>query len=309
MPSNRSGPFIFAAIIIVGCLAAGVWLSTPYSGTAPLMIAVLLACAVSALLYSVLGGVGEAGFNFGPLKMGGSAAVLIGSVFLFNNFLEEQLLPEPECSPWSLDEHAEPSRGWFAIDRETAEPTQVQLFDPCTADQVAFVPPPIQPKSLRFELADQDASEDHLVSGVGADASLGYIPHRDLARFFPPPPPRRRELAPDTTYGPTRLHLVNEGELPPDASRTWGGGRCLGTRLPLLIQVNRFEGGYADYEVSPCDSDELVVSSLRSGEGELRQFTINGRPRYFVISIVAADHRAPPFWSSFVVIEMVQSGL
>ena len=40
---------------------------------------------------AILGGVGEAGFNRGPIKMGGSAAVLIGGAYLFNMLLEPQL--------------------------------------------------------------------------------------------------------------------------------------------------------------------------------------------------------------------------
>ena len=82
--SGGKGPFIFVAVVIIGCLGAGVALATLIDQVAALVVSVVLACAVATLLYGSLGGVSQAGFNFGPVKMGGSGAVLIGSVFLFN---------------------------------------------------------------------------------------------------------------------------------------------------------------------------------------------------------------------------------
>ncbi|MYI02305.1 MAG: hypothetical protein F4122_07275, partial [Gammaproteobacteria bacterium] len=74
MLHSRTGAFVFVAIVIIGCLGAGVWLSISERDAPPLVISVALACAISALLYGILGGVGKSGFEFGPLKLGGSAA-------------------------------------------------------------------------------------------------------------------------------------------------------------------------------------------------------------------------------------------
>ena len=115
-----------------------------------LVISVALACAVSALLYGILGGVGKAGFEFGPLKMGGSAAVLVGSAYLFNLLLEPQqeairaarVETILESVRFNVNRHVVPARGWFAIDRETAEPVSVRVFDPVSNEEiVVFVPP------------------------------------------------------------------------------------------------------------------------------------------------------------------------
>jgi len=273
------------------------------------VISVALACAVSALLYSILGSVGEAGFNLGPVKMGGSAAVLVGSAYLFNWLLEPQLEAirtarvDEVLSGVRFDfaRHAIPSDGWFAIDRETAAPVSLRFVDPVSDTVVAEVEPPSR-ANLRFRLAEREVTGDHLVSGVYADTGLGYIARQNLENMLG----LIGDLEPGATFGPRRLHLVNEGELSPETPREWGDRRCLGTRLPLLIRVNRFEDGYADHEIYPCGSNEPVESSLRSGEGELHRLSVNGRLRNFVVAVVAADHRAPPFWSSFVVIEMVQ---
>ena len=307
---GRNGPFVFVAIVIVGCLGAGVWLSISGHRAPSLVISVVLAVAVSALLYSILGGVGEAGFKLGPLKVGGSAAVLIGSAYLFNGLLEPQLEAIRAASlkgilssvQFDFDRHAIPAQGWFAISRETAAPVSVHFIDPVSGSVAAVVEPPTG-TNLRFKLAPWGASRDHLVFGADAETSLGYVSQQSLESVLG----SIGDLEPGATYGPRRLHLVNEGELPPDKPRMWGDGRCLGTRLPLQIRVNGFEDGYTDYELSPCGSSQRVESSLRMGEGELHRLTVNGRARNFIVMVVAADHRAPPFWSSFVVVEMISS--
>ena len=308
MLQSRTGPFVFVAIVIVGCLGAGIWLSISDRHAPSLVISVALACAVSTLLYGILGGVGKSGFEFGPLKMGGSAAVLVGSAYLFNLLLEPQqdairaarVEAILERVRFDVNRHIVPARGWFAIDRETAEPVSVRILDPVSNNEiVVFVPP--SRANLRFRLAEPEDGGDRLVAGADADTWLGYVTRQSLEGLLG----EVADLEPGTTYGPYRLHLVNEGELPEENPREWGSSRCLGTRMPLLIQVNRFEDGFADYEVSPCNSDQRVESSLRPGQGELHRFTINGENRSFVVSVVAADHRTSPFWSSFLVMEMV----
>ncbi|MYE99719.1 MAG: hypothetical protein F4234_06010 [Gammaproteobacteria bacterium] len=308
MLHSRTGAFVFVAIVIIGCLGAGVWLSISERDAPPLVISVALACAISALLYGILGGVGKSGFEFGPLKMGCSAAVLVGSAYLFNLLLEPQLDAIRavrveailDSARFDVNRHIVPARGWFAIDRITAEPVSVRFLDPVTDDEVVTFVPPAR-ANLRFRLAEQENSGDRLVAGVYSETWLGYVTQQNLESMLG----RIDNLEPGTTYGPYRLHLVNEGELSPDNPREWGSRRCLGTRMPLLVQVNRFEDDFADYEVSPCDSDQRVESSLRPGQGELHRFTIDGESRSFVIAVVAADHRTSPFWSSFLVMEMV----
>ena len=84
-----------------------------------LVISVLFACALAALLYSILGSVGEAGFKLGPINVGGSAAVLIGGIYLFNILLEPQLAAiryrslkeELEGVRFVFDLHATPAEG------------------------------------------------------------------------------------------------------------------------------------------------------------------------------------------------------
>lgn len=139
------------------------------------------------------------------------------------------------------------------------------------------------------------------MSGVEAETPLGVVDHRQLRRMLG----SLGELVPRRTHGPTRLHLVREGELPPQKPRAWGLDRCVRNMLPLQLSVAQFYESAAVYEMSPCDSDQTVRSSLKPGQAELHQITVEGRRRTFVVAVVAADHRTSPFWSSFLVIEMV----
>lgn len=308
MLQNRTGPFILVAIVIVGCLVAGVWVSVSDHPAPSLVISVLFACAVAALLYSILGSVGEAGFKLGPIKMGGSAAVLIGGVYLFNILLEPQLAAirdrnlkeELEGVRFVFDRHVTPAEGWFAINRETGAPLTVRFTDPVGVTPPKLVKPPNR-ASLRFKIGERDTDNYHLVSGRSAEAGLGYVNHKDLKDMLG----SLGNLEPGTTYGPKRLHLTREGELPSDKPRMWGLNTCVRNMLPVQISVDRFYESAALYRVRPCGSDEVVRSSLAAGNAELHHFVIAGKPRTFVIAVVAADHQTSPFWSSFLVIEMV----
>ena len=83
----KRGPFQ----VVVGCLVLGVALVVFAKAVPALVVSVRLACAVASLLYGILGGVSYAGFDLGPFKVGGSVAVLLASVWLFNSELDLQL--------------------------------------------------------------------------------------------------------------------------------------------------------------------------------------------------------------------------
>ena len=305
--------------MIVGCLGSGVALATFIEQAAALVVSVVLACAVASLLYGILGGVSQAGFNFGPLKMGGSAAVLLGSVFLFNHALDPQLREIRENNvedavaqalrdtEFYFDRHVVPSANWFAIDRSTAVPINVGFTDPQGKKSVPDVEPPSSP-NLRLRLEMQDESS-FLVLGVDADSGdgLGHIRMQQLRNVIG----SFGEFTPERIYGPQRLHLVAEGILAEDTPREWGSsGRCLGTSLPMRLRAVRFDQGYADYEVFVCGAaDDAAAdheSSLASGDGELVELEIGGETRHFLIAVLAANHLESPFWSSFLVTEMAE---
>ncbi len=312
--SAKHGPFIFIAGVIVGCLALGVALVVFVETVPALVVSVVLACGVATLLYGILGGVSAAGFDLGPLKMSGSAAVLLGSVWLFNYALDPQLESiryERRIERFDFDEIAAPSDGWFAIDESTGVPVEVAFTDPVTGKVVETVRRPIS-ANLPLKLASEEGNDRYLVLGTGAEAGqgIGYVRSRDLISAV-----GSIGWKPGTVYGFQRLYIAREGELPPNMQRHWGNTECRGESMPFEIEAVRFRG-FADYDLRRCDAAEGAKpdhsSSLASGDGELVELVIEGERRSFLVAVVAADHRSPqdrpdpkePPWSTFLVIEM-----
>ena len=177
----KQSPFVFIAVVILGCLALAVVLAVFVEAVPALVVSVLLACSVATLLYGILGGVSEAGFNFGPIKMTGSAAVLLGCVWMFNSPLERQLTQiryesRVEQFGFDFDEHATPSNGWFAIDESTGVPVEVAFTDPVTDEVVETVQRPTS-SGVPLKLASEEGNDRYLVLGAGAttEQGIGYV--------------------------------------------------------------------------------------------------------------------------------------
>ena len=212
---------------------------------------------------------------------------------------------------FDFDEHASPSDGWFAIDESTGVPVEVAFTDPVSDEIVKIVQRPMS-ASLPLKLASEEGNERYLVLGTGASSEqgIGYVPVRDLISAMD-----SIGWQPGIIYGPQRLYLTTEGELPPGMERRWGNRECRGESMPFEIEAVRFHG-FADYDLRRCDAAEGAEvdhsSSLDNDDGELVELTIEGERRSFLIAVVGADHRPPqehsnqnePPWSSFLVIEM-----
>ena len=310
MAPSKIGPFVLVAIVIVGCLAAGVWLSISDRPAPSLVISVLLACAAAALLYSILGGVGEGGFALGPIKMGGSAgpcslAAPICSTYCWSRSSRPFAMrararirspfPSSSTNTWSRRKGGSPS---------TAKPVSRA---PCASR----IPPASSSpdgygrrigRAWNSGSASASATTITSCSATAAEAGLGYVNHEHLKDILG----LLGDLEPGATHGPRRLYLAREGELSSDNPRTWGLDACVRNMLPMRITVQRFYESAALYDVRPCDSADVVTSSLAPGHADLHRLVIDGRQRTFVVAVVSADHQTSPFWSSFLVIEMVE---
>ena len=314
-------PSPVAVVFTVGFLALAVVLAVFHANVPALVISVVLACGVSSLLYGILEGVTGASVNFGGwLQVGGSGAVLLGSAWLFNSPLDQQLTrirAENRFEEYGFDfnERAVPSDGWFAIDERTGIPVEVAFTDPVTDRVVEIVQRPIS-AILRLRLTSEEGTDRYFVLGTSATVSqaIGYVPGRDLISAVD-----SVGWQPGTVYGPQRLFLSPEDDLPPGAERRWGNTECRGESMPFEIEVVRLYG-FTDYDLRRCDAGEGAgvdySSSLNNDHGELVELMIQGERRRFLIVVVAADHRPPverqepnlPPWSSFLVIEMESTG-
>lgn len=299
----RLTPFGLSALIILGCLATGVGLVVFVKDVPAVVVAVVLACSIATLTYTLLGGVTEAGFHLGPLKLAGSGAMLVGSIWLINCYLDPQLAQVRRArSGFDLDRHAAPPDGWFALDRTTGVPLTVDFIDPASKAVVDTVQPP-RTLTLRLGLVADEENDRYRVVGLDATAeqAIGYITSSELANFASALPWEPR------FYGLQRLHLIEAGGL----ARRWGNAECSGTGMPFEIEPLLFYG-FTDYTLRLCDSSDDSgpdhTSTLNNRAAELVMLTVQNRKRIFLIGVVAADHQSDPAWSAFVAFEM-RSGI
>lgn len=298
---TRSAPFIISSVIIFGCLATGVGLVVLVQDVPAVVVAVVLACAIATLTYTLLGGVTGAGFHLGPVKLAGSAAVLVGSIWFINHYLDPQLAQiRRERSGFDINRHADPPEGWFALDRTTGVPLTVEFSDPVTQTVVATVQPP-STLTLRLGLLADEDSDRYSVVGIGAAAeeAIGYVTASEIASSAGSLPWQ------PTFYGAQSLYSTESGGL----ARRWG--ECSGAGMPFEIEARRFYG-FTDYALRLCDSPEDAepdhVSTLNNRAAEIVRLTVQDRRRTFLVGVVAADHRSDPQWSRFIAFE-IHSGI
>ena len=303
----KNSPFVFTAIVIGGCLVVSVVLVVFFKDIPALVVSVVLACGVATLLYCILGGVSKAEFDLGVLKVGGSAAVLLGGSWFFNSELDPQLEKirlENRIEQFGFDfnKHAAPSDGWFALNKNTGIPVKVEFTNPVTNQVVATVQIP-DSADLPLKLVSQESTGRYLVTGSEAEPKegFGYVRPSSLIGWET-----------GTVYGFQRLYIAREGYLPSGMKRRWGNTVCRHRSMPFEIMAVRFRDGYADYDIRRCNAVKEAPpdysSSLRSGDVELVELKIERTRRSFLVAVVAADHTSSnpnkPPWSAFLVIEI-----
>jgi hypothetical protein len=77
---------IFACFGVIG----GVYIAVCHKEAPSIVAAILLSTGLSAFIYRFLGGIGDASFAVGALKLSGSAAVLFGLAFAVDNKLTHE---------------------------------------------------------------------------------------------------------------------------------------------------------------------------------------------------------------------------
>ena len=287
------GPFFVSVTVIIGCLLGGVALAF-VKGVPAVLVAVVLACGIATLTYTLLGGVSGAGFNLGPISLAGGGAVLIGSAFFINHHLDPQLSRQFR---FDFSRHAKPSQGWFALSGATGDPLKVDFTDPVT-DEVHTVTPPSE-ATLHLKLVADEQNNRYKVLGTGDSTGppVGLMTQSEIVTAVRSLPWQPR------FYGLQSLYLT-EGE---GRERRWGNTRCRGTSMPFEIEVVRFQG-FTDIDLRRCDAPENAEADhhlqLENRAAELVRLTIENEQRTFLIAVVAADHQANPPWSRFVVFEI-----
>lgn len=98
----------------------------------PITLSFLLATGLAALTYRYLGGIQNASFSLGALKLGGALGALVGIALIINARLLPQMpAPRPPFVVWEVSGQ---------VTDETGRP-----IEPLDTDDIVLKPPPLQP--------------------------------------------------------------------------------------------------------------------------------------------------------------------
>jgi hypothetical protein len=233
----------------------------------PIIIAVFLGSAVSALVYRFLGGIAtETTFTMGAFKVGGTMAALLGSSYFINAQLVTQTL--------NMDELFEPHvTQWFAMEKQTAVPIRVKIRG-VSNDIPEPAPNTLENAQLQVKREDTGFS----VFPMDADFSLGRLNPREL-----------RSAALYTSVGQKLEPFVVTRRLPPDSANIDLDP------IPFRISTNRYGGDFSRYTLVDDAGNEIYHGSIYRKQAEIVE--VDGR--VYVIAVVEVDHEPeegdPPY--------------
>ncbi|WP_298772936.1 hypothetical protein [uncultured Shewanella sp.] len=255
----------------------------------PPIIAIFLGIAVASILYRFLGGVHNASFTIGALKVTGSAAILIFVAWWANEELKG-FMPKmsPKAPVFDLKKDVIPmANTWHAVSTETGQP--VSLNFPHHAQQ--HLAPSVEtlshfnvqrPLKLHHKGDDLVVSTDHHARHI-----MGTLPLVEL-----------KELG--------FFNKVNM-RLRPFEVATFGAkqGIDMNSTLPFTIHTNGFSENYTRFTLKEKNDEKIIYEdSILLRGAKLFQY----QDKYYFISVVQVNH-APDDIEPYAKIYLAELGV
>lgn len=261
----------FIAMMVLVGLAGGVLLHV--FDQAPFVIAIFLGTGVASLVYGFLGGIDDARFDLGPVKMGGSLAALVGVAWLANAKLEDQ-------TRLHLDRDFDPpARTWFAMDRITSLPIDVSV----PRAQASIGAP--EADEFRARTLGLQVSENTVfaVAEDRPDFIVGYLKQEELqgAGFF-------------NAFERDVKGFIVTSELPPLKSVDLNP-------LDLQLTSRTYSNEYSRYVLVSGEGEDVFEGAIYRRGAQIAE--INGH-RYIVM-VVNVNHEVAEPFAKFAVGEIV----
>jgi hypothetical protein len=224
----------------------------------PIIVAVFLGSAVSALVYRFLGGIAaETTFKMGAMKVGGTMAALLGCTYFINAQLVTQTLNMDEL----FDPHV---TQWFAMEKQTAVPIRVKI-----RGVRSDIPEPDRNTFANAPLQVLPQAGDFSVFPKGADFALGRLGAQEL-----------RQAGLYSSVGQKLEPFVVTPRLPPDS------GIIDLDPIPFRLATRRYGGDFSRYALVDEQGNERHQGSIYRKQTEIVE--VSGR--WYVIAVVAVDH-------------------
>lgn len=221
----------------------------------PIVIAVLLGSAVSALVYRFLGGIPvDTTFTVGALKLGGTMAALVGCAYFINTQLEKQTL--------NLDKLFVPHfNEWFAMQKQVPVPIEVKV-------RGRAIPKP-GTVFRNAPLGLERDGADFVVSPKDDAFPLGRLTGQELQRagLF-------------NSLAPKLEPFLVTPRLPPDSANYDMDP------IPFQLSTKRYGGDFSRFVLVDGQGKEVHRGSIYRKQTEIVRI---GEKRY-LIAVVEVDH-------------------
>jgi len=270
---NAEDLVIVIAIVItllLSPLLAALWFLEKPILIPPPIISIFLGIAVSALLYRFLGGVHNASFTVGALKVTGTAAILIGVAYWSNGQLEKYLPQKtPEYPHFDFEKDVSPdASGWYAVDLDTGKPVSINFRG---HDQQHPAPAQNELDTLRQNrnLGLKRVDGQLLVYAKDSQHIVGLLAQQEL-----------------NAQG---YHNSDDIELRPYRVETFASVQesDINRNLPFTVATNGFSEDYTRFILkSKQDGSTLLEDAILRRGAKIFKY----QQKYYLISVVQVNH-------------------
>jgi len=237
----------------------------------PPVIAIFLGIAVSALLYRFLGGVHDASFTVGALKVTGTAAILIGVAWWSNGELKNSLPKvKSKYPPFDIKHDVVPNyKSWYAVNIDTGKPVSLDFPK---HNQKQNLPSIEVLNDIRLNQKLELKVKEGAIAVIQKNnhkSILGVIDKNDLSEIG--------------------YHNEMKVDLKPYRVATFKASQSIdiNTNLPFTVETNGFSENYTRFILRSKNDQSIVYEdSIQLRGAKL----FKHESKFYLISVVQVNH-------------------
>jgi len=251
------GIILMLAVVVVNFLAD--W------NLPKVVVSAFLAIAIAFTVHRLLGGIDpDTTFNWGVVKVSGSLAALLSTIFFFNNYMPPETAQASVTPAFNSE--------WVPVSPKTGSRVKLSLYG--FSDTLE--------STQSFDALDLAIRTKGFVAARdNADLILGKLDEDDL-----------RSLNPTVSYNPNITKVIATDRIPP------GSSPVSLSPLPFTLRTGSFNNGYVEFTVVGKDGKEAFAGSLNNHSGVL----IKSDSVYYAIQLISSDQMVSPpeqMWARF----------
>ncbi len=226
----------------------------------PIMSAVLIGTALSALVYRFLGGIqANTSFTIGALKLSGTMAALIGCIYFINSALEKQTRMELATL------FDPPLQQWFSLEKSGGQPIEVRVGN------LGTIPLPLESeiRSNPYRISKKE-NQYLLFPGTASDLPIGTLTPESL----------KQTLA-ELKLGSMVNHFIVTDRLAP---------ATLSVELdplPFKLTTQTYSQDYSRFTLFTPEGQRAYVGSIYRKQAEI----IRIEDAFYLVAVVEVNHQ------------------